>query len=137
MSKPLVIDTGPLVALLDRTENNHIRCVDVFKDWRGQILTTEAVLTETLYLLNFSLQAQQNCLEFFLRGTITLVPPSIKTLGRVQNLMHKYVDVPMDYADASLVVLCEDFSINQVFTLDKRGFSVYRRNGREAFNVIP
>jgi hypothetical protein len=63
MPANLVIDTGPLVALLDRSERNHARCVEIVREWRGRLVTSEAVLTEALYLLNSSWQAQQNCLE--------------------------------------------------------------------------
>jgi uncharacterized protein len=137
MPKNLVIDTGPLVALLDRSERNHAACVEVVRKWRGKLITTEAVLTETLYLLNATWQAQQNCLGMFTREAILLLPTTPQSLRRVATLMKKYEDVPMDYADATLVVLCEELNSNAVFTLDRRGFSAYRMNGRKTFEVIP
>jgi uncharacterized protein len=137
MPNNLVIDTGPLVALLDRSERNHVACVEVVSKWRGKLITTEAVLTEALYLLNATWQAQQNCLEMFTREAILLLPTTSQTLRRVATLMKKYEDVPMDYADATLVVLCEELNSNAVFTLDRRGFSAYRMNGRKTFEVIP
>ena len=137
MPNNLVIDTGPLVALLDRSERNHAGCVEVLRKWRGKIITTEAVLTEALYLLNATSQAQQNFLELFTREAILLLPSSPQSLRRVATLMKKYQDVPMDYADATLVAVCEELNSNTVFTLDRRGFVVYRVNGRKTFEILP
>lgn len=130
MAANLIIDTGPLVALLDQSERNHARCVDAMRDWRGTLVTSEAVLTEAMYLLNATWQAQQNCLELFTREAIMLLPSTPATLSRVAILMKKYRDVPMDYADATLVALSEDLNIDLIFTLDLRGFRTYRKNGR-------
>lgn len=58
-------------------------------------------------------------------------------LKRVAALMEKYRDVPMDFADATLVVLGEEAGTNWVFTLDRRGFSTYRLRGRGAFRILP
>lgn len=137
MAANLIIDTGPLVALLDRSERNHARCVDAVLDWRGQLVTTEAVLTEALYLLGDTWQGQQNCLELFMREAIILMPTTPATLKRVSTLMKKYRDVPMDYADATLVTLSEDLNTDLVFTLDVRGFRTYRKNTRTPFRILP
>ena len=137
MAANLVVDTGPLIALLDRSERNHERCVEVVREWRGQLVTTEAVLTEAMYLLNATWQAQQNCLELFTRATIVLLPSTPATLSRVMTLMKKYRDVPMDYADATLVALSEDLDTDLIFTLDLRGFRTYRKNVRTPFNILP
>jgi len=111
--------------------------VAVLEDWRGSIVTTEAVLTETLYLVGPRWEAQRIGLEFVLRGAVLLAPSSRETLARVATLMEKYQDVPMDFADATLVALGEELDANQVFTLDRRGFSVYRLHGRRAFQILP
>jgi hypothetical protein len=133
----LVIDTGPIVALLDRSERNHAACVEVMRNWRGTLATSEAVLTEATHLLAEVHDGQQRCLELFTRGGIVLVPPTLKSLARSAELMRKYRDVPMDYADATLVSLCEELNVARVFTLDRRGFGVYRASGRKTFDVLP
>lgn len=125
----ILLDTGALVALLDRSEKNHEQCVEFFKTFSGGLLTTEAVLTETLYLLGPSVKPQRVCMDFFLHGGATLVPQSMASLSRAAELIEKYHDVPMDFADATLVVLAEETAIDEVFTLDRRGFSVYRIKG--------
>lgn len=137
MAVNLIIDTGPLVALLDRSERNHARCVDAVREWRGQLVTTEAVLTESLYLLSDSWQGQQNCLELFMREAIILMPTTPATLKRVSTLMKKYRDVPMDYADATLVALSEDLNTDLILTLDLRGFRTFRKNARTPFRILP
>ena len=132
-----ILDTGFFVALLDKSENNHDRCVSSFKNFKGRLLTTEPVLTEAIYLLGPSTKAQKACIEFILKGGATLVPQSSESLSRAVVLMEKYEDTPMDFADATLVVLAEETGIDEVLTLDMRGFSAFRIHGRKTFRVQP
>ncbi|MBI3997585.1 MAG: PIN domain-containing protein, partial [Armatimonadetes bacterium] len=104
MAGELVLDTGAFVALVDRSERQHTPCVAALERWEGLILTTESVLTETLYLVG-AWSAQKVCLEFFLRGAFVLAPSSVISLRRVTALMEQYADLPMDFADATLVAL--------------------------------
>jgi predicted nucleic acid-binding protein len=133
----ILLDTGALVALLDKSEKNHHRCVEFLKDFKGKLLTTEPVLTEAVYLLGSSVKAQKICIEFISKGGATLVPQSPESLSRAIILIEKYKDIPMDFADATLVTLAEETGIDEVFTLDIRGFSAYRIHGRKAFKVWP
>jgi predicted nucleic acid-binding protein len=137
MGAKLLLDTGAFVALVDRSEQQHARCVAVLESWAGPIVTTEAVLTETLHLVGPSWQAQRICMEFILRGAFLLVPSSHQSLQRVAALMDKYNDVPMDFADATLVALGEVLGTDQIFTLDHRGFSVYRLHRKQPFRILP
>ena len=137
MAAELLLDTGAFVALVDRSETRHAACVAVLENWSGPIVTTEAVLTETLYLVGPSWEAQQICLEFLLRGAFVMIPSSRQSLQRVAALMKKYCDTPMDFADATLVALGEDLQTNRVFTLDRRGFTVYRLPGKKPFHILP
>ncbi len=137
MAGELLLDTGAFVALVDRSERRHADCVAALEAWHGSIFTTEAVLTETLYLVGPRWSAQKVCLEFILRGAFSLVPASAASLRRTSVLMDKYHDVPMDYADATLVALGEELGCKRVFTLDVRGFSAYRLDGRRAFDLLP
>jgi len=132
-----ILDTGFLVALLDKSEKNHDRCLTVFKNFKGTILTTEPVLTEAMYLLGPSIKAQKTCIEFILLRGATLVPQSAESLARAVVVMEKYRDIPMDLADATIVVLAEETGIDEVLTLDTRGFRAYRIQGRKAFIVKP
>jgi predicted nucleic acid-binding protein len=132
-----LLDTGFLVALLDRSERSHEACLEIFEDLQGELLSTEPVLTEAVYLLGPSVRAQRACIEFFVNGGAALVPQSADSLSRACTLMEKYEDVPMDFADATLVVLAEETGVNEVLTLDRRGFGVYRIRGRKAFRMRP
>lgn len=133
----ILLDTGAFVALLDRSEKNHKRCADFFSSFRGRVYTTEPVLTETLYLLGPSVRAQRACIDFILSGGADLVPQSAQSLERAAALMEKYHDVPMDFADATLVVLAEETGVHEVFTLDVRGFHAYRIHGKKSFAICP
>lgn len=72
-----------------------------------------------------------------MRGAFLLIPSSRPSLQRVASLMQKYRDVPMDFADATLVALGEELRTDQVFTLDRRGFSAYRLYRTQPFRVLP
>lgn len=137
MGAELLLDTGAFVALLDRSERRHADCVAVLEDWQGSIVTTEAVVTETLHLVGLKWGWQKLCLDFLLRGAFILVPSSSQRLARAAALMERYRDVPMDYADASLVALGEELATDAVFTLDHRGFSAYRLGRRRPFRLFP
>lgn len=133
----VLMDTGPWVALIDRSEKQHQKCVEWLRNFRGNILSSEAVLTEVLYLLNFSNKAQMAALDFVLNGAITLVPQSLESLKKAKGLIEKYKNVPMDYADATLVVIGEDFSTPHILTFDKKGFEIYRLSSKTPFIILP
>lgn len=137
MSSALLLDTGAFVALVDRGEARHADCVAVLESGVGPIVTTEAVLTEALHLVGPTWHNQRVCLEFLRRGAFALIPSSSKSLVRVAALMERYQDLPMDFADGTLVALGEELGVDQVFTLDRKGFSTYRLLGRKPFHILP
>lgn len=121
-----ILDTGPWVALIDRSESMHDNCMRWFRDYSGKLYSTEAVLTEVLYLLNFSVKAQTAAIDFVLKSVVELIPVSGESLKKARVLMKKYSDLPMDYADATIVCLSMDTGIQNIITLDKRDFGIYR-----------
>jgi predicted nucleic acid-binding protein len=132
-----LLDTGAWVAVIDRDEQAHDRCLEAFQQLAGRLVSTEAVLTETLWFMQNSRGGARACAEFVRRGAVTLVPVSAESLARAVDLMERYRNVPMDFADATLVTLGEDLGLEDVFSLDRRGFGVYRLHGRRPFRVIP
>ncbi|MFQ5881834.1 MAG: type II toxin-antitoxin system VapC family toxin [Candidatus Methylomirabilales bacterium] len=133
----VLLDTGPLVAILHRDDRHHQRCLEAFESFQGVCLSTEAVLTEAMYLLAGLHGGQRACLEFFIRGGAVLVPVTRKSLHRCQILMAQYRNVPMDFADATLVALAEEAGVREIFTLDRRGFEAYRVGKRGTFRLQP
>jgi predicted nucleic acid-binding protein len=133
----LLLDTGALVCLIDRSQREHAKFRDFFERWEGPVVSTEAVLTEATHLLGRVRGGRRACVDFILTGGAVLMPTSLAALRRQGELLDQYADLPMDCADASLVVLAEELETDLVFTTDKRDFRVYRIQGRKRFRVVP
>jgi len=132
-----ILDTGPWVALIDRSETRHAECVQWLKNFSGSLYSTEAVLTEVLYLLNFSTKAQCAAIDFVLKDVVEIVPSSVESLKKAKNLIKKYADLPMDYADASIVCLATETGMQNVVTFDKRDFAIYKLPKKKGFTIMP
>ena len=132
-----ILDTGPWVALIDRSESRHLDSVKWLKDFRGYLYSTEAVLTEVMYLLNFSTKAQLAALDFIVQSIVEIVPTDIESTQKAKTLITKYSDLPMDYADATLVCLASETGIRNIVTFDQKDFSVYRLNKTKPFVIHP
>lgn len=132
-----IIDTGPWVALIDRSESRHAQCVEWIKNFSGRLYSTEAVLTEVLYILNFSIIAQCAALDFVLESVVEIVPSSADSLKKTKNLMKKYADLPMDFADATIVCLAAETSIQNIVTFDRKDFAIYKLPKKKSFTIMP
>lgn len=132
-------DTGPLVALLNPLDDRHAICVHTAALLpRSPLITTLPCYTEALHLLgrNDGLAAQRRLLQLRQRGALLLHVSDPVEVARMEELMERYGDSPMDFADASLVVAAEKLGLQRIFTLD-RHFYAYRINGLHSFEVIP
>jgi predicted nucleic acid-binding protein len=132
-----ILDTGPWVALIDRSESKHTECVHWLKNFSGRLYSTEAVLAEVLYILNFSITAQCAALDFVLNSIVEIVPASIESLKKAKNLMKKYADLPMDYADATIICLAAETNIQNIVTFDKKDFTIYKLSKKKSFTILP
>ncbi len=132
----ILTDAGPLVALVDRGEPNHGKCVDALAKLPGPMLTTWPAFTEAMYLLGDAAgwQAQEVLWRLQQRGDLVVEMPA--RLDHAVELMRRYRDLPMDLADATLVALAEERGLGTVFSLDK-DFRVYRLARGKPFKVIP
>jgi uncharacterized protein len=137
MPGELLLDTGALVTLLDRSQPRHRSFVRFFETWGNPVVSTEAVLTEATHVLGRVIDGSRTCVEFFLSGGAVLIPSTPSSLRRAWELMRKYSDLPMDFADATLVVLAEEVETDLVFTTDRRDFGIYRIKGRKRFRILP
>lgn len=133
----ILIDTGPIVAFFDTSDNYHTLSIDTLKGIKEPLVTTWSVLTEAFYLLGFSWKAQDNLWEFIIRGGLEVWPLHTRLQARCRKLMEKYRDLPMDLADGTLVVLAEYKKIRKVFTLDHKDFNVYRPAHTKKFELLP
>lgn len=135
--KALLLDTGPLVALLDRRDQWHQACVDAWSSLGDQCATTEAVVTEATHLVSRGGGPPALLLEFLLAAEVPILGLEPEGHRLAARLMRKYEDTPMDYADATLIVAGAWLQTDRVFTLDRRGFKTYRTHAGSRFQVVP
>jgi len=132
-----LIDTGPLVAYLDATDPAHQAVADSLDRFSGRLATTSAVITESMHFVSMASEGPRALAEFLEAARIEIFdlcrPPEIR---EAVALMETYSDTPMDFADATLVLLSEGLEVDQIFTLDRRGFSTYRTRQGRAFQQM-
>ena len=133
----MLVDAGPLVALLDRGDAAHEACVGALKMLRDPLVTVWPAFTEAMYLLGGSWAGQRALWSRLETEALALAPLDETDAPRMRELMEKYRDLPMDLADAALVRVAERESLTQIFTLDRRHFSVYRSGRRRRFSIVP
>ena len=133
----ILLDTGPIVAFFDASDNYHSLCLETLKKINEPLITSWPVLTEAFYLLGFSWRAQDNLWAFIMRGGLKTASLDPGMQMRCRKLMEKYRDLPMDLADGSLVAVAEQKDIQKVFTLDHKDFKVYRLKNKKRFRLMP
>ena len=133
----MLVDAGPLVALLDRADAAHDECVATLQILRDPLLTVWPAFTEAMYLLGGSWTAQKALWSRLEIGALAIAPLDEADAQRMRELMEKYRDLPMDLADAALVRVAERDAFTRIFTLDRKHFSVYRAGRRRRFSIVP
>lgn len=132
-----LIDTGAILALLDRDDRWHDACVEEFASLRLPLLTSPAVLTELFHLVGDRPRDVDAAWTFLRSGAVSVASIDEADLPALNALMVHYRDRPMDFADATLVHLAERESLTSVFTVDHDDFETYRIGGRRRFRVGP
>src|SRR5262249_41938646 len=130
MSGNAIIDTGAILALLDRRDDWHNRCSAAFQQLRLPLWTSEAVLTELFRLVGDDSLEVKAAWKFVRSGALTIAPMSNDDFPVLDALMHQYRDRPMDFADATLVRIAERQSLSLILTVDHDDFETYRIQGR-------
>lgn len=135
MTPRVVVDTGPLVAFLNRTDRHYKWVVDRAATLLPPFLTCEAVISEACFLLRHIPHAPDALLELVRRKLVAVPFQLDPEIATIKKLMMRYANVPMSLADACLVRMSEQYAGSVVLTLD-RDFRIYRRLGRQVIPVI-
>lgn len=132
-----LVDTGPLVAYLDSREAEHEQVGSVLDGFIGVLATTSAVVTEVMHFVGRVRNGAIAFSELISRSGMRIhglcEPADIRDAS---ELMHRYADTPMDFADATLVLLAERLAATDILTLDRRGFNTYRLPNGSHFNIV-
>lgn len=129
-----ICDTGPLVAYLNRSDPHHAWAVRIMKQARPPLLICEPILTEVVYFLREDGLIVDPLFQMLDRAAIRLEFDMSAHWPRIRTLMARYER--MDLADASIVAMSELHPTSQVFTIDRRDFSIYRRNDRQSIHFV-
>jgi len=131
----VLVDSGPIVALLDRAQPQHRQCVEVMGALQEPLVTCEAVLAKACYLVRKLEGAAGDLLKNVRRGRYLVPYRLADRSGPVARLMAKYADTPMDLADACLVDLATELKTGRIITLDS-DFGVYRWCRNRPFKLL-
>jgi predicted nucleic acid-binding protein len=133
----VLVDAGPLIALIERTDRHHERCVAALETLTDPLVTVWPAFTEAMYLLRDDERSQEALWGMVESGGLEYAELTADDAPRTRLLMQEYRDQPMDLADAALVRVAERDGLRRIFTLDRRHFEVYRINKRARFVILP
>jgi len=125
------------VALIHADDRHHAACREPLASIREPLATVWPVITEAMYLLGFSPDAQDALWRLLGREAVKILPLDAADVPRMRELMRKYRDLPMDLADAALVRVAERGGLSRVFTIDRRDFELYRPRVVRRFTILP
>ena len=129
MLNTVLIDAGPIIALFDKDDKYHKNIINFIKDKKYKFITTTAVLTEVSFMLNFNVDVQISFFEWVMREGVILHEVAQRDIARIIELTKKYKDIPMDFADATLIIAAEQRGIKKIISLDS-DFYIYRLPGK-------
>ena len=132
-----LIDTGAILALLDRDDRWHAACVDAFHSLRLPLVTSAAVLAELFHLVGDRRHEVAAAWKLVRSGALSVASIADGDLPELDALMARYHDRPMDFADATLVHLARREGTSLVFTVDHDDFETYRLDRRRKFRIVP
>jgi hypothetical protein len=132
-----LVDTGALVALLDKDDDWHAACVEAFAELPLPLGTTIAVLTELFHLVGESKREVMAAWNLLRSGSFHIIPVGQDDLQALEALMIRYADRPMDFTDATLVLAAERLNVANIFTVDHDDFETYRIGARKRFVITP
>jgi predicted nucleic acid-binding protein len=133
--KAALLDSGAIVAMLDRAEQYHAVCRELVETTEVPLVTCEAVIAESCYLLRSVKGASEQILANVAAGIFQMPIPLSSAAGSVARILAKYADREIDLADACLIHLATELSVGDIFTLD-RDFHVYRWGRNQPFKLL-
>jgi len=132
-----LLDTGPLVSYLDASEGEHGEVATRLDAFTGQLFTTSAVITEAMHFVAPARGGALLLAELVAKSGLQVLDFShAEDLMEAARRMEKYRDIPMDYADATLILLAERLEVFDLLTLDRRGFKVFRCSRGQHFSLV-
>lgn len=132
-----LVDTGPFIAYINRRDPMHMPVAARLDDFSGHLATTGAVVTEVMHFLSDVPRGPVSFAELLVASSTQIADVSEpETVLVAADLMAKYADTPMDFADATLVLLADALGVADILTLDRRGFSTYRTAKRRSFRLV-
>ena len=135
MPGQVLIDSGPLIALFDHSDTHHKGMLKFLGAEQFSFISTLAVMTEVSHMLNFSSRAQQDFYKWVQQKGVIIADINQHDIPRLMELTEKYSDVPMDFADATLVIAAEKSGLREIISLDS-DFDIYRLPGREQIKNV-
>lgn len=135
----LIVDSGPLVAYLNRNDPDHEKCAELQESYYGDLLVTTYVLTGCCYLVEKHLgpEAEINLVESVVGGDLVQVFSDGRDMARIAELMRRYRGFPLGIADASVIVVAERLKLTSVATLDHRHFRAVVPEYVPALTLLP
>ena len=130
-----IIDSGPLIALFDKSDKYHQKVLTFLQSYKGEFITSWAVITEVSHILDFNLQVQIDFLKWIELGGIQLYDIPQYELKNIRVMMEKYLDIPMDLADATLMYIASKENIKNIVSIDS-DFDIYRTLKKQSLNNL-
>jgi uncharacterized protein len=132
-----LLDTGPLVAAIDRSDKHRARCAALLHSAEGPLLIPTTVIVEVCWLLEERPDIEAAFLEAIGAGEFEHVPITPADLARMAELVRTYADLPLGAVDASVLAVAERLELTDVATLDRRHFTIVRPRHAHALNLLP
>ena len=130
-----IIDSGPLIALFDGSDKYHNDVLNFMKEYKGKLITSWAVITEVSHMLDFNLQVQIDFLKWCEIGGIEVYNITQDEISNIRVMMEKYIDIPMDLADGTLMYIANKQNIKNIVSIDS-DFDIYRTLKKQSLNNL-
>jgi predicted nucleic acid-binding protein len=132
-----LLDTGPVVAAIDRSDKHHARCAALLESAQGPLLIPTTVIVEVCWLVEERPDIEAAFLDAITAGEFEHVPVTPADLARMAELVRTYADLPLGAVDASVLAIAERLKLTDVATLDRRHFTILRPRHTHALNLLP